>query len=79
VLAAGEARSGVFGAVAPPAGGGRHVQRRWFYVPERDADRGRAAAIGAAMPARRAEARRPKRYYWRPLGKISRWDAEEAL
>jgi hypothetical protein len=78
LLAAGR-RVGVFGLVSPPKGGGRHVKDRFFYVPDADDDRERAGLMSAAMPARRAEARRPKRYYWKPLGKISRWDAEDAI
>jgi hypothetical protein len=78
LLAVGR-RVGVFGLVSPPKGGGRHVKDRFFYVPDADDDRERAGLMSAAMPARRAEARRPKRYYWKPLGKISRWDAEDAI
>jgi hypothetical protein len=64
---------------AADTAGGRHVERMWFYIPEGDDDLERAAMAKAMMPERRAESRKFKRYYWKPLDKISRWDAEDEL
>ena len=30
-------------------------------------------------PGKRSETKKAKQYYWRPLPKISRWDAEDEL
>ena len=30
-------------------------------------------------PGKRSETKKAKHYYWRPLPKISRWDAEDEL
>lgn len=85
VLRSGEAGrgSGVFGKVE--SSGKDHADRRleaqWFYVPERDEDQERAALIRSMMPrpGKRMETMKYKQYYWRPLGKISKWDPEDAL
>ncbi|KAF9792923.1 hypothetical protein BJ322DRAFT_987688, partial [Thelephora terrestris] len=53
---------------------------RYFYVPERDVDQERAALLRNMMPraaGRRSESMKYKQYYWKPLGKWSRWDAED--
>ncbi|KAF7799928.1 hypothetical protein EIP86_011171 [Pleurotus ostreatoroseus] len=54
---------------------------QWFYVPEKDADRERAGVIRTMMrgPGKRSETMKYKQYYWKPLGKISRWDPEDDL
>ncbi|KAK7064204.1 hypothetical protein R3P38DRAFT_2823037 [Favolaschia claudopus] len=75
--------SGVFGKVQrngkdesdPP------LEAQWFYVPERDHDQERAQLISSMMPrpAKRSETKKYKQYYYRPLEKISRWDAEDEL
>jgi hypothetical protein len=59
--------------------GGRHVERMWFYKPDGDWDRERAEVAKATMPERRSESRKFKRYYWKPLDKISKWDREDEL
>jgi hypothetical protein len=50
-------------------------------VPERDQDQERAVLIRSMMPrpAKRSETKKFKQYYYRPLGKISRWDPEDEL
>ncbi|KAJ7783825.1 hypothetical protein DFH07DRAFT_789254 [Mycena maculata] len=57
------------------------LEAQWFYVPERDQDQDRAQLIRSMMPrpAKRAETKRYKQYYYRPLEKISRWDPEDEL
>lgn len=57
------------------------LEAQWFYVPERDEDQERASLMRAMMPrpAKRSETKKYKQYYYRPLGKISRWDSEDAL
>ena len=47
----------------------------------RDADADRAALVRSMMrrPGKRSETKKAKQYYWRPLPKISRWDAEDEL
>lgn len=59
----------------------RPLEAQWFYVPEMDEDHERATLIRAMMPrpAKRSETKKYKQYYWRPLGKISMWDSEDAL
>lgn len=59
----------------------RKLQAQWFYVPEKDDDTDRATLIRSMMPrpAKRTETKKYKQYYWRPLGKISRWDPEDAM
>jgi len=49
----------------------------WYYVPEKDDDRERAALIASMKPQKRSEARKYKQYYYRPVAKMSRWDDEE--
>lgn len=41
----------------------------------------RASLIRSMMPraGKRSETKKYKQYYWRPLGKISRWDDEDAM
>ncbi|CAK5280236.1 unnamed protein product [Mycena citricolor] len=53
----------------------------WYYQPERDPDQDRAQLIKSMMPrpAKRAETKKHKQYYYRPLEKISKWDSEDAL
>ena len=57
------------------------LEARWFYDPERDEDAERAALVRSMMrrPGKRSETKKAKQYYWRPLPKISRWDAEDEL
>lgn len=57
------------------------VETQWFYVPEKDEDQERATLIKSMMPrpGKRSETKKSKQYYWRPLGKISRWDPEDDL
>lgn len=54
---------------------------QWFYVPARDPDADRANLVKTMMrgPGKRSETMKYKRYYWKPLGKISRWDREDDL
>ena len=57
------------------------LEAQWFYVPEKDEDQERATLIRSMMPrpGKRSETKKAKQYYWRPLGKISRWDPEDDL
>lgn len=59
----------------------RPMEARWFYNPERDEDQERAALVRSLMPrpGKRSETKKYKQYYYQPLGKISRWDPEDAL
>lgn len=54
---------------------------QWFYIPEKDVDQDRANLVRSMMrgPGKRSETMKYKRYYWKPLGKISRWDREDDL
>ena len=54
---------------------------QWFYVPEKDSDKERASVVRTMMrgPGKRSETMKYKQYYWKPLGKISRWDPEDDL
>jgi hypothetical protein len=54
---------------------------QWFYIPEKDPDLDRASLVKSMMrgPGKRSETMKYKRYYWKPLGKISRWDREDDL
>jgi len=87
VLEDGRARCGMFervqssGEVACEDGGDEgNGHGRWFYVPERDEDKERAGLISTLAPRqKRSETKKYKQYYWRPLDRISRWDAEDAL
>ncbi|KAI0085087.1 hypothetical protein BDY19DRAFT_878737, partial [Irpex rosettiformis] len=89
ILAAGHLSSGLFGRVEPVSEATLHeisrtksAQRaQWFYIPEKDADQDRANLIRSMMrgPGKRSETMKYKRYYWKPLGKISRWDREDDL
>ncbi|KAL4073771.1 hypothetical protein J3A83DRAFT_4357719 [Scleroderma citrinum] len=86
-LEAGRVRCGMFervqssGEVACEDGGDEGSSHgRWFYVAERDEDKERAVLIGALAPRqKRSETKKYKQYYWKPLDRISRWDAEDAL
>jgi len=53
----------------------------YFYLPANDPDKERAALMCAVMPraskGKRAETRKYKQYYWRPVGKQTRWDEYE--
>ncbi|KAJ7293609.1 hypothetical protein C8J57DRAFT_1041890 [Mycena rebaudengoi] len=75
--------SGVFGKVQSSGhdDSDRPLEAQWFYVPERDQDQERAVLIRSMMPrpAKRSETKKFKQYYYRPLGKISRWDPEDEL
>ncbi|KLO18328.1 hypothetical protein SCHPADRAFT_120580 [Schizopora paradoxa] len=57
------------------------LEAQWFYIPEMDEDKDRAALLQDMMPKKKRTAKdssiRSKQYYYRPLGKLSRWDAEE--
>lgn len=57
------------------------LEAQWFYIPEMDEDQDRAALLQDMMPKKKRTAKdssiRSKQYYYRPLGKMSRWDAEE--
>lgn len=57
------------------------LEAQWFYVPERDSDQERAMLIRSMMPrpSKRTETKKSKQYYYRPLEKISRWDAEDDI
>ena len=57
------------------------LEPRWFYDPDQDADVDRATLVRGMMrrPGKRSETKKAKQYYWRPLPKISRWDAEDEL
>ncbi|KAI0779234.1 hypothetical protein C8Q74DRAFT_1198406, partial [Fomes fomentarius] len=85
VLEAGCRRCGVFGKVVNQgtdlADHELRLEARWFYDPDRDEDRERAAVVSSMMrrPGKRSETKKAKRYYWRPLPKISRWDDEDEL
>ncbi|KAF9526560.1 hypothetical protein CPB83DRAFT_896064 [Crepidotus variabilis] len=74
---------GVFGKVDSSGkdNSDRPLEAQWFYVPERDEDQERATLIKSMMPrpGKRTETMKYKQYYWRPLGKISKWDAEDEL
>lgn len=54
---------------------------QWFYDPDRDPDQERATLVRSMMPrpGKRSATKTAKRYYWRPLDKISRWDAEDDM
>ncbi|KAH0828082.1 hypothetical protein J3R83DRAFT_3739 [Lanmaoa asiatica] len=81
VLEAGRARCGMFEKVDSSGERTRHkaLESRWFYIPERDEDSERASLISAIMPRqKRNETKKYKQYYYRPLDKICRWDAEDA-
>jgi hypothetical protein len=75
--------TGVFGKVESSGKdeSNRALEAQWFYVPERDEDQERAALIRSMMPrpGKRTETMKYKQYYWRPLGKTSKWDSEDAL
>jgi len=75
--------SGVFGKVESSGkdDSNRPLEAQWFYVPEKDEDKDRAALIKSMMPrpAKRTETKKYKQYYYRPLDKISKWDPEDEL
>jgi len=85
VLRSGEVGRGcgVFGKVESSGKdrADRPLEAQWFYVPERDQDQERAALIRSLMsrPGKRTETMKYKQYYWRPLGRISKWDPEDEL
>ncbi|KZT65376.1 hypothetical protein DAEQUDRAFT_676979 [Daedalea quercina L-15889] len=83
VLEAGWSSSGVFGKVESTIkdAADHQLESQWFYVPEKDEDEERASLIRSMMPrpGKRSETKKSKQYYWRPLGKISRWDPEDDL
>lgn len=53
------------------------LEAQWFYIPEKDEDQDRAVLLREMMPKKRTATKSHKQYYYRPLGKMSRWDAEE--
>ena len=57
------------------------LEARWFYDPDQDQDADRATLVRSMMrrPGKRSETKKAKPYSWRPLPKISRWDAEDEL
>ncbi|KAL5507240.1 hypothetical protein ACEPAH_6696 [Sanghuangporus vaninii] len=55
------------------------LEAQWFYIPENDPDRDRASLLREMMPKKRNETKKHKQYFFKPLGKISRWDPEDAL
>ncbi|CAL1705881.1 unnamed protein product [Somion occarium] len=79
----GRARCGMFGKVESSFKDDheRPLEAQWFYVPECDTDTDRATLIRSMMPrpGKRTVTKQYKQYYWRPLGKISRWDDEDAM
>ncbi|KAH9838998.1 uncharacterized protein C8Q71DRAFT_704280 [Rhodofomes roseus] len=82
VLEVGWASSGVFDKVESSVKDTDHqLEAQWFYVPEKDEDQERATLIRSMMPrpGKRSETKKSKQYYWRPLGKISKWDPEDDL
>ncbi|KAF9038329.1 hypothetical protein BDZ89DRAFT_926963, partial [Hymenopellis radicata] len=83
VLEDAHGQNGIFGKVESSGmdDSDRPLEAQWFYVPERDEDQDRAALVRSLMPrpAKRSVTKKYKQYYYRPLGKISRWDDEDAL
>ncbi|THH28312.1 hypothetical protein EUX98_g5876 [Antrodiella citrinella] len=83
VLEYGRVTSGVFGRVESSFKDehAHALPPHYFYVSENDADADRAAIIRSIMPrpAKRSETKKYKQYYWKPLGKVSRWDSEDAM
>jgi len=78
------AKKGFFGTVASSGKDERNnpLPPRYFYVPEKDPDQERSSLLKNMMPraaGRRSESVKYKQYYWKPLGKWSRWDAEEEI
>lgn len=78
------AKKGFFGTVASSGKDERNnpLPPRYFYVPEKDPDEERASLLKNMMPrpsGRRSESVKYKQYYWKPLEKWSRWDAEEEI
>jgi len=79
VLEAGRVRCGMFEKVQSSGTNGEK-QARWSYLSERDEDRERAGLLEELMPKqKRNETRKFKKYYYKPLNKISRWDPEDAI
>ncbi|KAI0075648.1 hypothetical protein K474DRAFT_1599429, partial [Panus rudis PR-1116 ss-1] len=80
LLERGRMRCGMFGKIESsfkkPA-----LEAQWFYDPERDSDKDRATVIRSLMPrpGKRSVTKQYKQYYWKPLGKISKWDPEDEL
>jgi len=79
VLEAGRTRCGMFEKVHSSGANGAK-QARWFYLSEKDEDRERARLLEELMPKqKRSETKKFKKYYYKPLNKISRWDPEDAI
>ena len=55
------------------------LETLYFYIPENDEDQDRATLLREMMPKKRNETKKHKQYYYRPLGKLSRWDMEDDL
>ncbi|KAH8119302.1 hypothetical protein DFH11DRAFT_1722828 [Phellopilus nigrolimitatus] len=53
------------------------LETQWFYIPENDPDQDRAALLREMMPKKRNATKKHKQYFYKPLGKITRWDAED--
>ncbi|KIJ49541.1 hypothetical protein M422DRAFT_27904 [Sphaerobolus stellatus SS14] len=53
------------------------LEDHWFYIPENDAEEGRAELLKGIMPKKRAVTKSSKQYYFEPIGKHSRWDPED--
>lgn len=53
------------------------LEALWYYIPEKDPDQDRAALLREMMPKKRGETMKYKQYYYRPVSKITRWDAED--
>ena len=53
------------------------LEALYFYIPENDDDQDRAALLQEMMPKKRNETKKYKQYYYRPLGKLTRWEAED--
>ncbi|KAF7306951.1 hypothetical protein MIND_00487900 [Mycena indigotica] len=74
--------SGVFGKVERETSDDdseRVSEEQWFYQSERDPDQDRAQLFVSIRPAKRAETKKFKNYFYKPLERISRWDPEDAL
>ncbi|TCD67217.1 hypothetical protein EIP91_000393 [Steccherinum ochraceum] len=79
----GRMSSGVFGRVESSFKDehAHALPPHYFYVPENDPDPERAVIIRSMMPrpAKRNETKKYKQYYFKPLGKVSRWEGEDAI
>ncbi|KAI5118450.1 hypothetical protein M0805_006269 [Coniferiporia weirii] len=53
------------------------LEAQWFYIPENDPDQDRASLLREMMPKKRNETKKHKQYFYKPLGRITRWGAED--